>query len=130
MLRARHYYDTYAPLLRHVRASTSTSIYVRTRSRPENEPNTDNPVVLFGQPIETPRSAPTIGQGAAITPEVLRRILGAHSNGVVANNPRNGHSHYPDPAVPPPSPTNPGRETRGEASTSTRRARLDMNEVD
>ena len=35
MLRARLYYDTYAPLLRHVRASTSTSIYVRTRSRPE-----------------------------------------------------------------------------------------------
>ena len=34
MLRARLYYDTYAPLLRHVRASTSTSIYVRTRSRP------------------------------------------------------------------------------------------------
>mgnify|MGYP007014107537 CR=1 FL=1 len=35
MLRARLYYDTCAPLLRHVRASTSTSIYVCTRSRPE-----------------------------------------------------------------------------------------------
>ena len=35
MLRARLYYDMYAPLLRHVCASTSTSIYVRTRSRPE-----------------------------------------------------------------------------------------------
>ena len=35
MLRARLYYDTYAPLLRHVRASTSTGIYLRTRSRPE-----------------------------------------------------------------------------------------------
>ena len=35
LLRARLYYDTYAPLLRHVRASTSTSIYVCTRSRPE-----------------------------------------------------------------------------------------------
>ena len=35
MLRARLYYDTYVPLLRHVRASTSTSIYVRTCSRPE-----------------------------------------------------------------------------------------------
>ena len=35
MLRARLYYNTYAPLLRHVRASTSTSVYVRTRSRLE-----------------------------------------------------------------------------------------------
>ena len=41
MLRARLYYDTYAPLLRHVRASTMTRArlyidqYVRTRSRPE-----------------------------------------------------------------------------------------------
>ena len=32
MTRARLYYDTYAPLLRHVCASTSTSIYVHTRS--------------------------------------------------------------------------------------------------
>ena len=36
-LRVRLYYDTYAPLLQHVRASTSTSIYVRTRSRPERQ---------------------------------------------------------------------------------------------
>ena len=41
MLRARLYYDTCAPLLRHVRASTTTRArlyidqYVRTRSRPE-----------------------------------------------------------------------------------------------
>src|SRR3954468_6999121 len=35
MLHARLYCDTCAPLLRHVRASTSTSICVRTRSRPE-----------------------------------------------------------------------------------------------
>ena len=102
----------------------------RALAREGNEPNTDNPVVLFGQPIETPRSAPAISQGAAITPEVLRRILGTHSNGVVANNPRDGYHHYLDTAVPPPSPTNPGRETRGEASTSTRHARLDINEVD
>ena len=102
----------------------------RAPAREENEPNADNPVVLFGHPIESLRPAPAIGQGAAITPEVLRRILGAHSNGVVANNPRDGHSHYPDPAVPPPSPTNPGSETRGEASTSTRHARLDINKVD
>ena len=101
----------------------------RAPAREGNEPNTDNPVVLFGRPIETPRSAPAIDQGAAITPEVLRRILGAHSNGVVANNPRDGHSHYPDPAVPPPSPTNPGRETRGEASASTRHARLKYGEI-
>ena len=31
MLRARLYYDTYAPLLRHVRASTSISMYVHVR---------------------------------------------------------------------------------------------------
>ena len=86
--------------------------------------------MLFGQPIETLRSAPTINQDALMTTEVLRRLLGAHSNGVVANNTRDGHQHYPDPAVPPPSPTNPGSETRGEASTSTRHARLDINEVD
>ena len=102
----------------------------RAPARIEDEPGADNPVVLFGQPIETPKSAPAISRDALMTPEVLRRILGAHSNGVEANNPRNGHSHYPDPAVPPPSPTNPGRETRGEASTSTRHARLDINEVD
>ena len=35
MLRARLYYETCAPLLRHVCASTLTSIYVRTHSRPE-----------------------------------------------------------------------------------------------
>ena len=65
-----------------------------------------------------------------MTPEVLRRLLGAHSNGIVANNPRDGHHRYPDPAVPSPSPTNLGSETRGEASTSTRHARLGINEVD
>ena len=41
MLRVRLYYDTYVPLLRHVRAFTTTRArlyihqYVRTRSRPE-----------------------------------------------------------------------------------------------
>ena len=65
-----------------------------------------------------------------MTPEVLRRLLGTHSNGIVANNPRDGHHRYPDHVVPPPSPTNPGSETRGEASTSTRNARLHINEVD
>ena len=86
--------------------------------------------MLFGQPIETPRSAPAIGQGAAITLEVLRRILGAHSNGIVANNPRDGPHRYPEPAAPQPTPANSDDETRGEASTSTRQARIDMNEVD
>ena len=102
----------------------------RAPAREENEPNTDNPVVLFGQPIETLRSAPAINRDTVMTPEVLRCLLGTHSNGIVANNPHDGHHHYPDPAVPPPSPTNPGSETRGENSTSTRHARLDMNEVD
>ena len=59
----------------------------RAPAREENEPNADNPVVLFGHPIESLRSAPTVGQGALMIPEVLRRLLGAHSNGVVANNP-------------------------------------------
>ena len=86
--------------------------------------------MLFGHPIETLRSAPTINQGALMTPEVLRRLLGAHSNGIVANNPRNGHHCHPDPAAPQPPPANPDGETRGEASTSTRHARLDVNEVD
>ena len=86
--------------------------------------------MLFGQPIETPRSAPAISRDALMTPEVLRRLLGTHSNGIVANNPRDGHHRYPDPAVPQPPPANPDGETRGEASTSTRHARLDINEVD
>ena len=102
----------------------------RAPAREENEPDADNPVVLFGQPIETLRSAPAVNRDAVMTLEVLRRLLGTHSNGVVANNPPDGHSHYPDPAVPPPSPTNPGSETHGEASTSTRHARLGINEVD
>ena len=65
-----------------------------------------------------------------MTPEVLRRLLGTRSNGIVANNPRDGHHRYPDPAAPQPHPTNLDGETRGEASTSTRHARLDINEVD
>ena len=65
-----------------------------------------------------------------MTPEVLRRLLGAHSNGVVANNPRDGHHRYPEPAAPQPTPANSDGETHGEASTSTRHARLDINEVD
>src|ERR687897_996708 len=36
MLHARLYYDTCAPLLRHVRASTSTSMYVHVRDQNDN----------------------------------------------------------------------------------------------
>ena len=36
MLRAHLYYDTCAPLLRHVRASTSTSMYVQVRDQNDN----------------------------------------------------------------------------------------------
>ena len=36
MLRARLYYDACAPLLRHVRASTSTSMYVHVRDQNDN----------------------------------------------------------------------------------------------
>ena len=59
-----------------------------------------------------------------MSPEVLHRLLGTRSNGIVANNPRDGHHRYPDPAAPQPPPANPDSETRGEASTSTRQARL------
>ena len=86
--------------------------------------------MLFGHPIETLRSAPAINQGALMTPKVLRRLLGAHSNGIVANNPHDGHHRYPDPAVPQPPPANPDGEANGEASASTRHTRLDMNKVD
>ncbi|KAM3350989.1 hypothetical protein ACQJBY_023172 [Aegilops geniculata] len=102
----------------------------RAPARGEDEPGTDNPVVLFGQPIESLRSAPAIDHDALVSPEVLRRLLGTRSNGMVANNPRDGHHRYPDPAAPQPPSANPDGETRGEASTSTRHARLDINEVD
>ena len=39
----------------------------RAPARREDEPDADNPVVLFGQPIETLRSAPAINQGALMT---------------------------------------------------------------
>ena len=102
----------------------------RAPARGEDEPDADNPVVLFGQPIESLRSAPVIDQNTLMSLEVLPHLLGTHSNGAVANNPRNGHHRYPDPAVPPSSPANSNGETRGETSTSTRHARLDVNEVD
>ena len=102
----------------------------RVLARGEDEPDADNPVVMFGQPIEPLRCAPTINQNASVSPKVLHRLLGTHSNGIVANNPRDGHHRYPDPVVPLPSPTNPGSETLGEATSSTRHARLDVNEVD
>ena len=65
-----------------------------------------------------------------MSPEMLRRLLGTRSNGIVANNPHEGHHRYRDSAAPQPPPANPDGETHGEASTSTRHARLDMNEVD
>ncbi|KAM3350891.1 hypothetical protein ACQJBY_023126 [Aegilops geniculata] len=102
----------------------------RAPARGEGEPDADNPVVLFGQPIESLRSIPAIDQNALVSPEVLRRLLGTRSDGIVANNSRDGHHRYPDPAVLQPPPANPDGETRGEASTSTRHARLDINEVD
>ena len=102
----------------------------RAPARGEDEPDADNPVVLFGQPIESLRSAPAIDQNALVSPQVILRLLGTRSNGIVANNPRDGHHRYPDPAAPQPHPANPDGETRGEASTSTRQARLDINEVD
>ena len=92
----------------------------RAPARGEVEPDADNPVVLFGHPIEPLRSAPAIDQNTLMSLEVLRRLLGTHSNGVVPNNPRDGHHRYPDPAAPQPHPANPDGETCGEASTSTK----------
>ena len=86
--------------------------------------------MLFGQPIESLRTSPAIGQNALVSPEVLRRLLGTRSNGIVANNPRDGHHRYPNPTAPQLHPANPDGEAHGEASTSTRHARLDINEVD
>ena len=71
----------------------------RASARGEDEPDADNPVVVFGQPIESLRSAPTIDQNPLVSPEALHRLLGTRSNGIVANNPRDGHHHYPDPRV-------------------------------
>ena len=79
----------------------------RAPARGGDEPDADNPVVLFGHPSDPLRSAPAISQSALVTPEALRRLLGTHSNGIVANNPRDGHHRYPDPAAPQPPPTNP-----------------------
>ena len=86
--------------------------------------------MLFGHPIESLRTAPAIDQNTLVSPEVLRRLLGTRSNGIVANNPRDGHHRNPDPAAPQPHPANPDGETHGEPSTSTRQAHLDINEVD
>ncbi|XBI85610.1 hypothetical protein VPH35_093734 [Triticum aestivum] len=110
--------------------ATRGELVHRAPTRGENKPGADNPVMLFGHPIESLRSAPVTDQGALMTPEVLHRLLGTRSNGTVANNPRDGHHRYPDPAAPQPPPANPDSETRGEASTPTRHARLDINEVD
>ena len=102
----------------------------RTPARREDEPDADNPVVLFGHPIDPLRSAPAINQSTLVTPEALRRLLETHSNGIWANNPRDGHHHLPDPAAPQPQPANPDGENRGKASASARPAHLDINEVD
>ena len=80
--------------------------------------------------VESLRSAPAIDQNTLVSPEVLRRLLATRSNGIVASNPRDGHHRYPNPAAPQLHPANPDGETRGEALTSTRHARLDINEVD
>ena len=105
-------------------------LFRRTPARGEVEPDADNPIVLFEHPIEPLRSAPAIDQNTLMSPEVLRRLLGTHSNGVVANNPRDGHHRSPDPAASQPHPANPAGESRGEVSTSSRQARLDINGVD
>ena len=102
----------------------------RAPARRDAEPDTDNPVVLFGHPIDPLRSALAINQSALVTPEALRRLLGTHSNGIVANNSRDGHHHYPNPVVPQPPAANSDGEARGETSAPARPAHLHINEVD
>jgi len=102
----------------------------RPPARGEDVPGIDNPVVLFGHPIEPLRTAPVTDQNAFVSPEELRRLVGTHSSGIVTANPRDGHHRYPDPAAPQPHPANPDDEAQREAATSTRHARLDINEVD
>ncbi|KAE8813258.1 hypothetical protein D1007_09651 [Hordeum vulgare] len=98
--------------------------------RGEAEPDTSNPVMLFGRPIEPLRSTPTNDPNhAPISPKVLHRILGISSNGTVATAPRNGHHHCPSLVAPPSSPSNPDVVVPA-ASRSPRPADMDVNEVD
>ena len=43
--------------------------------------------MLFRHPIESLRTAPAIDQNTLVSLEVLRRLLGTRSNGIVASNP-------------------------------------------
>ena len=102
-----------------------------TPVRSEAATATDTPIVLLGRPVEPPSSAPVIYPGSAFaSPEELRRLLETHSNGTVTSTPREGHHRYPSPVAPHPTPVNSDTEAHGEASTSTRHAQLDVNEVD
>ncbi|KAE8782593.1 hypothetical protein D1007_44033 [Hordeum vulgare] len=98
--------------------------------RREAEPDTSNPVVLFGRPIELQRSVPAADPShAPMSLEELRRILGISSNRTVATAPRNGQPRYHNLVAPPPSPSNRDAEVPAN-STSTRPAHLNENEVD
>jgi hypothetical protein len=111
--------------------ATRRTLALLTPVRSEAAPAVDTPIVLFGRPVEPPSSAPVIYPGNAFaSPEELRRLLEPYSNGTVASTPREGHHHYTSPAAPHPTPASSDAEAHGEASTSTRRARLDVNEVD
>ena len=59
----------------------------RVSARGEDEPNTDNPVLLFGQPIESLRSTPVIDQNKCFIAISASSLLGTHSSGIVVNNP-------------------------------------------
>ncbi|KAE8803206.1 hypothetical protein D1007_20978 [Hordeum vulgare] len=98
--------------------------------RREVEPDANNPVVLFGRPIELLRSVPAAEQNhASISPQELRRILGISSNEMVATVPHNGHHRYPELVAPPPSPSKCDAVVPAN-STSGRPTHLDVNEVD
>ena len=72
----------------------------RAPARGEDEPDADNPVVLFGQPIETMRSAPAINRDALMTPEVLRRLFGSTLQWGCGQQPPRWPSSLPRPYSP------------------------------
>ena len=111
--------------------ATRRTLALLTPVRSEAATDTDTPIMLLGRPVEPPRSAPVIYPGNAFaSPGELRRLLETYSNGIVTTRPHEGHHRYPSTIAPHPTPNNSDTEAHGEASTSARHARLDVNEVD
>jgi hypothetical protein len=111
--------------------ATRRTLALLTLVSSEAAPTIDTMIVLLGRPVEPPRSAPVTHLGNAfVSPEELRRLLVIFSNRTIATTPRVGHHRYPNPEAPHSTPANSDVEAPGEASTSARHARLDVDEVD